>query len=215
MSKLLLKCFSLFAVVLVMQGCASTGVTYVGDDSDEDGYSVEEFANDAVTFVDIEIDIEGFGVIEATLDAEAAPVTVANFHGLVEAGFYDGLTFHRIISRFMMQGGDPAGNGSGGSGETIVGEFASNDIDNPLSHTRGALSMARGMHDNDSASSQFFIVHEDSTFLDGDYAVFGFVTSGMDVVDEVIASVTPIDDNGTVEFSEQPVINSIRVVDMR
>jgi len=159
----------------------------------------------------IEIEVENYGTIYLDLDGESAPITVNNFIKLAEGGFYDGLTFHRIMSGFMIQGGDPLGNGKGGSEETIKGEFAKNGIKNPLSHTRGAISMARS-NDNNSASSQFFIVHEDSTFLDGSYAAFGYVTDGMDIVDK-ICSKTPVqDNNGTVLHEDQPVIKSIKVI---
>ena len=157
------------------------------------------------------IDIKDYGKITIELDPAAAPITVANFKKLVNEGFYDGLTFHRIIKDFMMQGGDPLGNGTGGSEEEIKGEFSSNGVDNPLSHTRGAVSMARSMMP-DSASSQFFIVHQDSIYLDGDYAVFGYVTGGMDVVDKVCNTAKPTDGNGSISASEQPVITSIKLV---
>ena len=135
----------------------------------------------------IKIEVKGFGTIMVELDKEAAPNTVENFEKLVSEGFYDGLTFHRIIKGFMIQGGDPLGNGTGDSKVKIPGEFKSNGWDNPISHKRGVISMARAQNPN-SASCQFFIVHEDSEFLDGDYAAFGHVTEGMDVVD-AIASV--------------------------
>ena len=135
----------------------------------------------------IKIEVKGFGTIMVELDKEAAPKTVENFEKLVSEGFYDGLTFHRIIKGFMIQGGDPLGNGTGDSKVKIPGEFKSNGWDNPISHKRGVISMARAQNPN-SASCQFFIVHEDSEFLDGDYAAFGHVTEGMDVVD-AIASV--------------------------
>ena len=124
----------------------------------------------------------------------------------------DGLTFWRIMDGFMMQGGDPKGNGTGGSGETIKGEFSSNGVDNDISHTRGTISMARST-DPDSASSQFFIVQSDSTFLDGDYAAFGHVTEGMDIVDKICKEAKPTDDNGSIKADEQPVIESIRMTD--
>ena len=133
-----------------------------------------------------EIDIQDYGTITVELDGDAAPITVQNFMDLANDGFYDGLTFHRIIAGFMMQGGDPNGNGTGGSENTIKGEFSSNGVENTLSHTRGAISMARSQNP-DSASSQFFICHADSTFLDGQYACFGYVTDGMDVVDEIVS----------------------------
>lgn len=157
-----------------------------------------------------EIDIKDYGKITVGLDSSAAPETVANFVKLASEGFYDGLTFHRIMSGFMMQGGDPEGTGFGGSDTTIKGEFSSNGVDNPLSHVRGAISMARSKKP-DSASSQFFIVHKDSTSLDGDYAVFGYVTEGIEVVDAVCKAARPIDDNGTITASEQPIINSITI----
>lgn len=158
------------------------------------------------------ITVKDYGTIEVELDADHAPISTTNFIKLAESKFYDGLTFHRIISGFMIQGGDPTGTGMGGSDESIKGEFASNGVDNPLRHTRGAISMARTQAPN-SASSQFFIVHEDSDFLDGEYAVFGYVTSGMEVVDQICADTTVEDNNGTVAPANQPVIESIVVVD--
>ena len=113
----------------------------------------------------------------------------------------------------MIQGGDPEGNGTGGSSETIKGEFSENGVENPLSHTRGAISMARNGYDMDSASSQFFIVHADSQFLDGQYACFGYVTEGMDVVDAICGDAKPVDDNGTIMPDEQPIITAVRVID--
>ncbi len=160
------------------------------------------------TYADIVI--ENYGTITVALDGNTAPKTVENFVSLAEEGFYDGLTFHRIMDGFMMQGGDPNGDGTGGSENTIIGEFEDNGYENPLSHTRGAISMARS-NDYDSASSQFFIVHEDSLSLDGQYAVFGYVTEGMDVVDKICTSVEPIDDNGTIPSEEQPVIVSVTI----
>lgn len=160
--------------------------------------------------INAEIDIKDYGVIQLELDADTAPITVENFVELAKSGFYDGLTFHRIISGFMIQGGDPLGNGTGGSEKTIKGEFASNGIENNISHVRGTISMARSM-ENDSASSQFFIVHEDSVFLDGDYAAFGMVTDGMEVVDAICENVTVEDGDGTVAADNQPVINSITI----
>ena len=157
--------------------------------------------------------MDGGEEIVIELFPEHAPITVANFVHLVETEFYDGLTFHRIMHNFMMQGGDPIGNGSGGSDQSIVCEFSQNGIDNPLRHTRGAVSMARLGNDNDSASSQFFIVqNDDSNFLDGMYAVFGFVIYGIDAVDEIINSSNPLDSNGTILFAEQPVIRVAAVI---
>ncbi len=158
------------------------------------------------------IKVKDYGDIKVDLYADAAPITVENFVKLSKEGFYDGLTFHRIISGFMIQGGDPFGNGTGGSEESIKGEFASNGVENNLSHTRGAISMARAA-DPDSGSSQFFIVHEDSEFLDGEYACFGYVTEGMDVVDKICENTPVQDDNGTVASEDQPVIESITITE--
>mgnify|MGYP004561205205 FL=1 len=158
------------------------------------------------------IDIADYGAITLDLDGDSAPLTVANFVKLAKDGFYDGLTFHRIMDGFMMQGGDPNGNGTGGSDETIPGEFSANGCDNPISHTRGTISMARAQDPN-SASSQFFICQADSTFLDGSYAAFGRVTDGMDVVDAICADAQPTDDNGTIPPEAQPVINSVTIQD--
>lgn len=160
----------------------------------------------------VEIQVEDYGVIKAELDADAAPITVTNFVDLAEDGFYDGLTFHRIISGFMIQGGDPNGNGSGGSDKTIKGEFADNGVENPIAHERGVLSMARSQ-EPDSASSQFFIMHEAAPHLDGQYAAFGKVTEGMEIVDKICEETTVLDNNGTVAKEDQPVIESIKVVD--
>ncbi|MBQ4425414.1 MAG: peptidylprolyl isomerase [Lachnospiraceae bacterium] len=132
----------------------------------------------------IRITMEDGGVIEAELYPEIAPLTVQNFEKLVKEGFYNGLIFHRVIAGFMIQGGCPLGTGTGGPGYTIKGEFAANGIPNKLNHTRGVLSMARAMNPN-SAGSQFFIMHADAPYLDGQYAAFGKVTKGMDVVDRI------------------------------
>lgn len=160
-----------------------------------------------------EIVIAEYGKLELELDADVAPITVTNFVNLAKKGFYNGLTFHRIMSGFMIQGGDPNGDGTGGSEETIKGEFKSNGIENTMSHKRGVISMARTQNDPDSASSQFFIVQADSDFSDGDYAAFGKVTAGMDIVDKICQSVQPIDNNGTVPADQQPKITAIKVID--
>lgn len=158
----------------------------------------------------VEMKVKDYGTIELELDSDVAPITVTNFINLVNSKFYDGLTFHRIIDGFMIQGGDPLGNGTGGSSKTIKGEFSENGVKNSISHVRGVISMARSS-DYNSASSQFFIVQKDTTSLDGQYAAFGKVISGMDVVDK-IAKVKVEDDNGTVSRENQPVIESIRVI---
>ncbi|MBQ1993899.1 MAG: peptidylprolyl isomerase [Lachnospiraceae bacterium] len=160
----------------------------------------------------IEIDIKDYGKISAELYADKAPETVTNFVNLAKEGFYDGLTFHRIISGFMIQGGDPEGNGTGGSGENIKGEFEENGFENDIEHVRGVLSMARAQ-DYDSASSQFFIMHADASYLDGQYAAFGMVTEGIEVVDKICETVAVEDGNGTVLPENQPVITSIKVID--
>lgn len=160
----------------------------------------------------VTIDVQDYGTISLELDADTAPISVTNFINLANEGFYDGLTFHRIISGFMIQGGDPNGNGTGGSEKTIKGEFSANGVENDISHVRGVISMARA-NDPDSGSSQFFIVHEDSTFLDGQYAAFGHVTDGMDVVDAICEAVPVQDNNGTVAAADQPVITAVTVVD--
>ena len=160
--------------------------------------------------INAEINIKDYGVIKLELDADSAPITVTNFVNLVNDKFYDGLTFHRIIDGFMIQGGDPLGNGTGGSEKTIKGEFKNNGVENNISHTRGTISMARSQA-NDSASSQFFIVQSDSTFLDGSYAGFGHVTSGMEIVDKICKDTKTEDDNGTVKKENQPVIESIKI----
>ena len=160
--------------------------------------------------INAEINIKDYGVIKLELDADSAPITVTNFVNLVNDKFYDGLTFHRIIDGFMIQGGDPLGNGTGGSEKTIKGEFKNNGVENNISHTRGTISMARSQA-NDSASSQFFIVQSDSTFLDGSYAGFGHITSGMEIVDMICKDTKTEDDNGTVKKENQPVIESIKI----
>ena len=157
----------------------------------------------------VEIKIKDYGTIYAEIDADTASITVTNFVNLCKNHFYDGLTFHRIIKDFMIQGGDPNGDGTGGSEETIKGEFSDNGVENPLKHTRGALSMARSQ-DNDSASSQFFIVQKTASHLDGQYAVFGYVYEGRDLVDKICDDVQVEDNNGTVAKENQPVIESIR-----
>ena len=161
----------------------------------------------------VEIEVENYGTIAVELDGETAPITVDNFLKLAKSGFYDGLTFHRIMDGFMIQGGDPRGDGTGGAEETIKGEFSANGVENDISHVRGVISMARNGYDMDSASSQFFIVQSDSTFLDGQYAAFGHVTSGMEIVDQICADAPVTDNNGTVKPENQPVITAIRVVD--
>ena len=156
--------------------------------------------------VKAEIVIKDYGTIKLDLYKDEAPVTVTNFVKLAKDGFYDGLTFHRIIQGFMMQGGDPEGNGYGGPGYYIKGEFADNGHENNISHKRGVISMARS-NTPDSAGSQFFIMHADANYLDGQYAAFGEVLSGIEVVDEIAAVKTDAGDKPV----EDVVIKSITV----
>lgn len=164
--------------------------------------------------VNILIKVKEYGDIKLELDADMAPITVTNFIDLINSKFYDGLTFHRIIDEFMIQGGDPEGTGFGGSSKTIKGEFKVNGVNNTISHVRGTISMARS-NSYDSASSQFFICNADATFLDGQYAAFGHVTEGMEVVDKITEMVAPkaTDDNGSIAAKDQPVIESITVIE--
>ena len=161
----------------------------------------------------VEIEVQDYGTIALELDADTAPITVTNFIELAKSGFYDGLTFHRIIEGFMIQGGDPLGNGTGGSENPIRGEFEANGVKNGISHQRGVISMARQASNYNSASSQFFIMHEDNDSLDGGYAAFGHVTSGIEVVDAIAENTPVLDGNGTVAKKDQPVITAVRVID--
>ena len=159
-----------------------------------------------------QIVIKNYGTISLELDADMAPITVENFANLVNKGFYDGLTFHRIISGFMIQGGDPEGNGLGVSDKEIKGEFSANGVKNTISHTRGVISMARAQSYN-SASSQFFIMHKDALYLNGSYAAFGHVTEGIEIVDKICEDTKVEDSNGTVLKENQPVIEKIVMID--
>ena len=159
-----------------------------------------------------EITVENYGTIKVELDGDTAPITVENFIKLSKEGFYDGLTFHRIIDGFMIQGGDPLGNGTGGAQENIKGEFAANGVQNDISHKKGVISMARAQDPN-SASSQFFIMVADADYLDGQYAAFGHVTEGIEIVEQIAKDAKPTDQNGTIPKEEQPVISSIIIVD--
>ena len=155
------------------------------------------------------ITIKDYGDIKLVLDGDTAPITVKNFVELAKSGFYDGLTFHRIIKGFMIQGGDPKGNGTGGSDKTIRGEFSKNGVENNISHKRGVISMAR-LQDNNSASSQFFIMHKDAPHLDGGYAAFGKVIAGMDTVDKIAA--VPTDSNDRPKQEQR--MQSVRFVEV-
>ena len=161
----------------------------------------------------VEIDVEKYGKIELELDADVAPITVTNFINLVNNGFYDGLTFHRIISGFMIQGGGYDKKGNKMDAKSIKGEFLDNHVKNNISHKRGVISMARIPSDNNSASSEFFIMHEDALYLDGSYAAFGYVTKGMEVVDKIAENAKPIDNNGSIDIESRPIIKSIKVIE--
>lgn len=190
-----------FALCLGLCACGKNKA-----DEDKSSYTEKYGIHHAV------ITVENYGEIKLELDGDTAPITVKNFMELAKSGFYDGLTFHRIISGFMIQGGDPNGNGTGGSDETIKGEFSANGVENNISHKRGVVSMARSTS-YDSASSQFFIMHGDGTHLDGKYAAFGFVTDGMEVVDAIAENTPVTDNNGTVLRENQPVIKSVVITD--
>ena len=210
-----LKLLSLLAVSVVILCCCGAKNNTVETTPDGDNgpammaYELGGTSNQMNPKV--EIRIKDYGTIQLELEPNKAPITVANFMKLVNGNFYNGLTFHRIIKDFMIQGGDPLGNGTGGSDEEIKGEFESNGIKNDISHKRGVISMARSQFP-DSASSQFFICHKDSEFLDGNYAAFGHVTSGIEVVDKICDTVEPIDSNGTVPKANQPIIEYIKEI---
>ena len=199
---LLLALCLMMAPVLVSCG-SETEMTPSDENTVPEGFTGE---------YEVKITVKDYGTITLELDSDSAPITVENFVTLAKDGFYDGLTFHRIIDGFMIQGGDPKGNGTGGSDKNIKGEFTANGVDNTLKHTRGAISMARSKQ-YDSASSQFFIVHKTSDHLDGGYAVFGYVTSGMNIVDAICKDAKPRDNNGTMAKADQPVIESVTVVE--
>ena len=201
----------MMVMVLTMAGC---GGSYEEAPAEEPAETeqAEEPAAEPIGIHHAEIVIKDFGTVKVELDGDKAPITVQNFMDLANAGFYDGLTFHRIMEGFMIQGGDPNGDGTGGSEKTIKGEFSANGVNNDISHKKGVISMARAQ-DPDSASSQFFIVQEDSEFLDGQYAAFGHVTEGMEFVDIIAKEAKPVDDNGTIPKEEQPVIETIRIID--
>ena len=203
-------------VAFVTVGCSSSQEAAPSDEEATEAPAQQTADSDdpyATGIHHARIEVEGYGTIEVTLNANAAPITVANFCHLAEDGFYDGLTFHRVVPGFMIQGGDPAGDGTGGSDQTITGEFSDNGVANSIPHVRGTISMARAS-DPDSASSQFFIMQETTPSLDGQYAAFGTVTSGMEVVDKICESVPVADEaSGLVAPEDQPVIASIQILD--
>ena len=192
----------LSAAILTLTFCSCSKRQSEFDSDTDSGYGTHHAV----------ITIKDYGDIKLVLDGDTAPITVKNFVELAKSGFYDGLTFHRIIKGFMIQGGDPKGNGTGGSDKTIRGEFSKNGVENNISHKRGVISMARSQ-DNNSASSQFFIMHKDGDYLDGSYAAFGHVTDGMDVVDKIAENTPVTDSNGTVSKENQPIIEKIVITD--
>lgn len=214
----------IFVLGVPGNGSSSSG-SYEPEDQTVSAVSYQESAEPSqvsdLSLVDLESDktyiaditVKDYGKITVELDQKSAPLTVQNFVTLAQSGFYDGLTFHRIMEGFMIQGGDPKGDGTGGAEHTIKGEFAQNGVNNPISHKRGVISMARNSMSMDSASSQFFIVQTDdhAATLDENYAAFGHVTSGMEFVDKIAADAQPIDNNGTIEKEKQPVIESIKI----
>ncbi len=195
MKKKVILILSVFLVMLTLTGCGSKK-------------EVDKYAKK----INVNMEIKDYGTISLELYPDLAPVTVDNFVKLVKSGFYDGLTFHRVIDGFMIQGGDPQGDGFGGSDQTIKGEFLSNGFQNDLKHERGVISMARATDPN-SASSQFFIVQTTYPSLDGLYASFGRVTSGIEIVDKICKDTPVEDDNGTVLKENQPVITKVYVVE--
>lgn len=218
---------TLFGEEIIAEQTSTEGTNLVGNTTEntsnieetvaEPEPTIEEIAADlGLALLDenltyyADIEIQDYGKIIVELNQEEAPITAANFVDLAQNGFYDGLTFHRIMRGYMMQGGDPEGNGTGGNDRKIVGEFKDNGFDNDLSHKRGAISMARA-NDYDSASSQFFIMHKDYIMWNGYYAVFGYVTEGLDVVDAICENEWTVDSNSTVKADEQPVITSITI----
>lgn len=184
----------IFVLIFIIMSCYLTGK----NTKKQDNYLSGTYK--------VQIKVKEYGVIDLELDADNTPITVTNFIDLVKSGYYDGLKFHRIIDGFMMQGG------AGETRKNIKGEFSNNGIENKISHVRGTISMARSS-EYDSGSTQFFIVQSDSTYLDGNYAAFGRVTNGMDIVDKICKFAKVIDNNGTVEEDNQPVIEYIKVID--
>ena len=202
----------MMAMMLTMAACGGSTSEAVPEEEAAQEQAEQEPAAEPVGIHHAEIVIKDFGTVKVELDGDTAPITVQNFMDLANAGFYDGLTFHRIMEGFMIQGGDPNGDGTGGAENNIKGEFAANGVNNDISHKKGVISMARAQDPN-SASSQFFIVQEDSEFLDGQYAAFGHVTEGMEFVDIIAKEAKPVDDNGTIPAEEQPVIETIKIID--
>ena len=202
----------MMVMVLTMAACGGSSEEAPAEEPAETQV-VAEPAENPIGIHHAEIVIKDYGTVKVELDGDTAPITVQNFMDLANSGFYDGLTFHRIIEGFMIQGGDPEGTGMGGSDKTIKGECTNNGVKNDISHKKGVISMARTPDSYDSASSQFFIVQKDSEYLDGEYAAFGHVTEGLEVVDAIAKAAKPVDDQGTIPPEEQPVIETIRIID--
>lgn len=197
---------AMLAVSMLLAGCGG------GSSQSEEPAAPETAKAEGIGIHHAEIEIADYGTVSVELNGDEAPITVQNFMDLANEGFYDGLTFHRIIDGFMIQGGDPNGDGTGGSGKNIPGEFASNGIENNIAHEKGVISMARAQDPN-SASSQFFIMVEAASHLDGEYAAFGHVTAGQEIVDQIAKDAQPIDSNGTIAPEDQPVITTVRIID--
>ena len=206
-----------FLAVLICAFMVCTLITACGDKTEKTPENTEapeasaDITQKEENKIMVEITMKDGGKMQLELYPDVAPATVENFVKLVNDGFYDGLTFHRIIKGFMIQGGDPEGTGMGGSKDTIKGEFKQNGVQNDLKHTRGVISMARSQNPN-SASSQFFIMHDDAPYLDGQYAAFGKMVSGFEELDKLAE--TPVQDgNGTVAKGDQPQIETIKIID--
>ena len=199
-------------LLLCLCSCGKTATSSQNESAQKTSTTQSDSKTEGVGIHHVEMTVKDYGTIKLELDGDNAPITVQNFLDLSKEGFYDGLTFHRIIAGFMIQGGDPEGNGYGGSGKTIKGEFAANGVNNTIKHVRGTISMGRS-NDYNSASSQFFICQSDYSYGDGQYAAFGHVTEGMEIVDKICADAKPIDGNGTITASEQPVIEKVTVID--
>ena len=220
--KKILCIFTIFSLALALTACGggqqyttntASGQQAQDERSAEPSNASQEAANSApIGTKHAEITVEGYGTIKVELDGDTAPVTVGNFVKLAQAGVYDGSTFHRIMQGFMIQGGMESSTYHGEPIENIKGEFAANGVENNISHVKGVISMARATP-YDSASSQFFIVESDSVFLDGQYAGFGHVTEGIEIVEQIAADARPVDNNGTILPDEQPVITSIVITD--
>ena len=208
MRKKILILFMALMLALGMMTACGSGQEAADTDAAADQETQDEVQEETLPLRHVEMSIRDYGTVKLELDPNEAPVSVENFISLAESGFYDGLKFHRIMDGFMIQGGA----NEDVQLEPIVGEFSSNGYENSISHVEGVISMAR-TPDPDSATSQFFITVADSTFLDGQYAAFGHVTEGLDICKKIAADSNPIDDNGTIPEDEQPVIESVKVID--